>query len=100
MNICIVLGKIISDIEYEFIITEEKKENNKKINKLNSKNISVCKFEIELINKSIVKIKAYNEKADYCYKSLYAKNEEGKYIVIEGRLNNNIEIELENLIKI
>ena len=46
-------GKIINDIEFNFII--------------NGQNVSIALFEVELLNKSIVKIKAYNELADYCY---------------------------------
>ena len=41
MNLCFVIGKIVSEIEFKFII--------------NSKNISIAYFKIELINKIIVK---------------------------------------------
>ena len=50
MNIVFVQGKIISEIEFKFII--------------NSKNISIVIFEIELSNKSKIKAKAYNDLAD------------------------------------
>jgi len=46
INLCFVIGKIVSDIKFEFII--------------NSKNISVAIFEIELSNNSTVKVKGYN----------------------------------------
>lgn len=81
MNIVFVEGKIISDIEFKFII--------------NSKNISIAIFEIELLNKSIVKIKAENELADYCYSKL-SKND---VIFIEGNLNSNMEIIIKTLKK-
>ena len=42
MNICFVIGKIISEIEFKFII--------------NSKNVSISYFKIELFNKSIINI--------------------------------------------
>ena len=74
INICFVIGKIVSDIEFEFII--------------NSKNISVAIFEIELSNKSIIKVKGYNEIADYCYQKLL----KGDIIGIYGELNNDMEI--------
>ena len=74
MNIVFIDGKIISDIEFNFII--------------NSPNISIAIFEAELLNKSIVKIKAYNELADYCYSKLN-KND---VVFMEGYLNSNMEI--------
>lgn len=81
MNIVFVEGKIISDIEFNFII--------------NSPNISIAIFEAELLNKSIVKIKAYNEHADYCYSKL----NNGDIIFIEGYLNSDIEIIIKTLKK-
>ena len=74
MNIVFVEGKIIRDIEFNFII--------------NSENVSITTFEVELLNKSIVKIKAYNELADYCYSKL----NKGDIIFVEGYLNSNMEI--------
>lgn len=74
MNIVFIEGKIISDIEFNFII--------------NSPNLSIAIFEVKLLNKSIVKIKAYNELADYCYSKLN-KND---VVFIEGYLNSNMEI--------
>ena len=56
MNLCFLQGKVVSRIEFNFI--------------LNSKNISITNFEIELSNKSIITIKAYNELADFCYSKL------------------------------
>ena len=74
MNIVFIEGKIISDIEFNFII--------------NSPNISIAIFEAELLNKSIVKIKAYNELADYCYSKLNKNN----VVFMEGYLKSNMEI--------
>lgn len=74
VNIVFIEGKIISDIEFNFII--------------NSPNLSIAIFEVKLLNKSIVKIKAYNELADYCYSKLN-KND---VVFIEGYLNSNMEI--------
>lgn len=79
MNICILLGKIISEIEFKFII--------------NSKNKSIAYFELELLNKSIVKIMAYNDKADYIYRKL----KKGQNIVVEGKLRGNLTIECKNI---
>ena len=55
MNICFFIGKIISDVDFQFIIYDRK-------------NISITIFEIELINKSKITIMGYNELADFCYR--------------------------------
>ena len=60
MNICFIIGKVISNIEYKFV--------------LNSKNTAIATFKIELENKSIIIAKAYNQIADYCYRNLAKEN--------------------------
>ena len=80
MNLCFLTGKIISEINFKFV--------------LNSKNISIVYLKIELNNKSIVEVKAYNELADYCYSKL-KKND---IIAIQGYLSNEIEIIIKELI--
>lgn len=74
MNKVFVQGKIISEINFNFII--------------NSKNLSIVIFNIELFNKSIIRIKVYNKLADYCYRELNI----GKIILVEGYLNSKIEV--------
>lgn len=74
MNLVYIQGKIISNIEFKFIIK--------------SKNKSVSIFKLELTNNSIVTIKAYNELADYCYSKLNKED----IILIEGELNSKLEI--------
>jgi len=69
MNEVFLTGKIISNVEFRFII--------------NSKNISIAMFNIELDDKQIIKVKAYNEIADYCYSKL--KNTDR--IFINGELS-------------
>ena len=71
MNICILCGKIISEIEYKFII--------------NSKNKAIGQFEIELSNKSIIKVQAFDEIADYVYKEF----RNGDIVIIDGELSKN-----------
>ena len=61
MNICFFIGKIISDIDFKFIV------NNRKYN-------SIVIFQIELNNKSIITLKGYNEIADFCYRNLEKNN--------------------------
>ena len=79
MNICILQGKIISKIEYKFII--------------NSKNKAITYFEMELLDKNIIKIKAYNDMADKCYRILSTGNE----ISIVGKLETIEEINLQEI---
>ena len=80
MNLCFLFGKIISEINFKFV--------------LNSKNISIAYFKIELNNKSIVEVKAYNELADYCY----SKIKKNDIITIQGYLSNDTEIVIEEFI--
>jgi single-strand binding family protein len=69
MNEVFLIGNIVNEIEFKFII--------------NSKNISIAMFNIELDDKQIIKVKAYNEIADYCYSKL--KNTDR--IFINGELS-------------
>ena len=74
MNLVFILGKIISDIEFKFIIS--------------SKNKSIAIFKIQLLNNSELTVKAYNEQADYCCSRLN-KNDT---VYIEGYLNSKMQI--------
>lgn len=71
MNICICMGKIISNINFQFIY-----EGN---------NISIVTFNIKLSNNSIIEARAYDENADYIYSKL--KKEDN--IIIVGILRQN-----------
>lgn len=71
MNFCYIVGKIISKINFEFIIE--------------SKDYSIATFKIKLSNNSIINVEAYNEQADYCYLKLHEEN----IIAIEGKMKNN-----------
>lgn len=71
MNLCILLGVIISDIEFKFIVE--------------GKNKSIAYFDMLLLNKSIVKVRAYNEKADYIYKNFKINQS----VIIEGKIRDN-----------
>lgn len=65
MNLCILLGKIVSKIEFKFIVKSKKK--------------SIACFDMQLSNKSIVRIKSYDEVADYVYR----KFKTGQIVAIE-----------------
>ena len=71
MNEVFLNGKIISNVEFKFII--------------NSKNISIAMFNIETNDRQVIKIKAYNELADYCYSKL----EKSKRLFIYGKISKN-----------
>ena len=79
MNICIVAGKIVSEIEFKFII--------------NNKNKSIVYFDLELSNKSIVKVKAYDEIADYSYWKL----QQNDRVIIEGKVRDGGSIEIQEI---
>lgn len=74
MNLCFLMGKIISEVEFNFI--------------LNSKNISVASLELEINVDCKVVVKAYDEMADWCYQKLIKNN----IIMIEGKMNTKAEI--------
>ena len=74
MNICFLIGKIVSDVEFKFV--------------LGSKHISIAIFKLELSNRSIVTVKAHDEIADLCYQKLL----KGDIIGIRGYVNSNMEI--------
>ena len=80
MNICFFMGKIVSDIDFQFIIYDRK-------------NISIVTFELELNNKSRIIIEGYNEMADFCYS--YLKKEDK--IILQGYLKNEKIVVLENI---
>ena len=72
MNICFLIGRIVSEIQFEFI--------------LSSKRISIAIFKLKLSNESIIEIQAYDEIADYCYRNLKI----GYKISIYGSIKSNI----------
>ena len=85
MNVCFFIGKIISDIDFKFIVNSKKY-------------YSISIFQIELDNKSIMKIKGYNEIADFCYRNLNRYDN----ILIKGNIksiNNKFQITIEEINK-
>ena len=72
MNICFLIGRIVSEIQFEFI--------------LNSKRNSIAIFKLKLRNESIIEVQAYNELADYCYRKLKIEDR----VLVYGSIKNNI----------
>lgn len=83
MNICFIIGKIISEIKFDFII-----ENN-----TISKDIVTTRFEILLENGSIIKVKLYGKIAEECFQK-YVKSD---IVSIYGILNSNGELEIQEI---
>ena len=74
MNLCFLYGKIVSNIDFKFMI--------------NSKNTSKAVFYLKLKNNSIIKIKAYNEIADFCFSKL----KKGNSIILEGTIDSRYDV--------
>ena len=72
MNEVFLIGKIISDIEFKFII--------------NSKNKAIACFEIKTADKQIVRTQAYNQLADFAYSKLNTNDK----VFINGYIETNV----------
>lgn len=82
MNICFFQGKIISKINFKFVM--ESDEN------LSCRHTSICYFDVLLNSKTIIMVKAYDNMADLCYRKLKIDD----FININGILCDNYEVEL------
>ena len=83
MNEVFLIGKIITDIEFKFII--------------DSKNISISTFAIETIeNKEKIELKAYNEIADFAFQNLVKEN----VVIINGYIDNDNKIAIKEISRI
>lgn len=71
MNEVFLIGKIVSRINFDFIIK--------------SKKHAISKFKIETFDGTLLNIRAYDKLADY----VYAKLKKDDSIFIYGSLNNN-----------
>ena len=83
MNICFFMGKIVSDIDFQFIIHDRR-------------NISIAIFEVELKNKSKITVVGYNELADICYRNL----EKNNIIIAVTFLNSKLEGIVEKIVNL
>ena len=79
MNEIFIIGKIVSKIEYKFIINSKKY-------------FAKAEFEIEL-NKQKFKIKGYNNIADFCYRKLNKNNK----IFINGKIETGMIINIKRI---
>lgn len=81
MNEVFLIGKVIEDIEYKFMIKKQK----------NAK----AKIELKLIDETKVEVVEYNEQADYTLQNIKIRNN----VFVYGKLQNN-EIVINKIIKI
>ena len=80
MNEIFIIGKVISKIEYKFIVDSKK-------------HFAKAEFEME-IEEQKFKVKGYNNIADFCYRKL----DENDKIFINGKINGNMEIEVKYIV--
>ena len=74
MNECFFIGKIIKNNGFKFI--------------LNKKNKSKIEFELKLIDNNILKIVAYDEKADFIFRNNFDIND---IVFIKGKIKTEHE---------
>lgn len=74
MNQCFLMELIISNLNFKFIIS--------------GKHDSIIQFSLLLSNGSIIKVIAFNELADFCYKKL----KKDEWICVQGSLNHKTEV--------
>lgn len=56
MNLCFLCGKILSEIDFKFILT--------------GKNYSIANFTLRLFDGTLLYVKVYDDVADYSYRKL------------------------------
>ena len=69
MNEVFLIGKVITEIKFDFLLNNKKK--------------SIARFYIETFDKKKIKIIGYDGVADYCYRTLY----KGMDVFIYGDLS-------------
>ena len=89
MNICFLSSKIISQPYFKFVLNK-----NHKIRK--KTHICILLTDLEIDEKTIVKLKFYDEVAEFCYKEIHINDN----IVINGIINDTYEIEVNECYKL
>ena len=72
MNVVFLIGELIKEIEYKFML--EKKKTEKAI------------LNLKLLDKTEIKVEGYNEIADFCLRNLKIKD----IALIYGKIEENI----------
>ena len=87
MNIVVICGKIISEVEFNFIydryreVSSEKEKSSLEM----YMHTSVAKCKMKLSNNSVIEIQGYDEVADFMYRHLKEKD----VVWLEGALGGN-----------
>ena len=71
MNEVFLIGKIITEIKFDFV--------------LNSKKKSIAQFYLKTLDEEEIKIAGYDDIADFCYSRLY----KGKIVFLYGFLSKD-----------
>ena len=89
MNIVFIMGKVVTNVEYNFIYDKYK------INNCNEKykHTSIAKVKIETLNKSIINIYGYDNIADDMDRNLKCNS----YVMVMGKIDSNMEINVEKI---
>ena len=90
MNIVIIYGEIMSNIDFRFIYDRFKRNNT---NKETYSHTSIAKCKMRLINGSIVNVYGYDNVADYMYRNW----KEGINCCITGRLDSDESVEIKEV---
>lgn len=75
-TICFIKGKIIEEINFQFLY--------------HKKNISISKTILKLRNESIITIKGYDEMADWMVQNIRKEDE----VILQGKINTKMEVEV------
>ena len=86
MNICFLIGKIISDVKFDFVLGNGKYFSKEKV--------TIVRFKVELLDGNVACVIGYNKIAEECYRKL----EKGKMINIIGKLNTKMEVIIEEIV--
>ena len=76
MNLCFIKGKIVSEVQYEFMLEKNK--------------YSISIFYIQLENALILRVIGYNQIADWCYQHLKIND----VVWIDGSLEHKNEMQI------
>ena len=77
INLCFLSGKVINEIDLKFVYNSQKRS-------LDKKHTSIVKIELELQDRQIIQLHAYNEIADYVFRNIKKYD----YINVQGKLKN------------
>ena len=94
MNIVVICGKIISEVEFNIIYDRYKSIDSEK-EKAGLEmymHTSVAKCKIELSNNSVIEIQGYDDVADFMYRHLKEKDA----VWLEGALGGNGNVVVES----